>query len=185
MSPEEEKGEEAQFPTALQISVLCCLYYEELENFKALGTAYTSSHIVQPVALSLRQLIPHLPNLKASETSSPEVVCNQLNVLIKCRYLNPKLIYQDGHYATLFSITDEGMLFLKAYIAKLTRAMKDKKINEKDIDRAEGKSDVKKYFKETWRKIKDKSQDEIVDTFFSAIRSYGPSLVGLLAILGT
>jgi hypothetical protein len=82
-----------------------------------------------------------------------------------------------------FSITLGGTLFVKSYIAKLSGAIKDKKINDQDIDSAEGNNEVKKYFKETWRKIKDKSQDEIANTLFSAIRTYGPPLIILLASL--
>jgi hypothetical protein len=36
---------------------------------------------------------------------------------------------------------------------RVSRAMQDKKIDERDIDRVEGNSEVKKYLKETWKKL--------------------------------
>ncbi len=70
-----------------------------------------------------------------------------------------------------YSITPRGTLFIKSRIDKLSLAIRDKKINEEDIDHAEGNREVKAYLKETLIKIKDKSQEEIANTLFSAIRT--------------
>ena len=183
MSSEEEKGEEAKFPTHVQIFTLSHLYFEDSKKIRMFNTFHTSSHVVQPVAISLKHLINILPFSTASETSSPEVVREQLGALVKRGFLKPELKRQNGEYTTFFSITLGGTLFVKSYISKLSSAIEDKKINDQDIDSAEGNNEIKKYFKETWRKIKDKSQDEIVDTLFSAARTYGPPLISLLTNL--
>jgi hypothetical protein len=175
-------GEELN-PTHAQIFTLSHLYFEDSHKIRMFNTFHTSSHVVQPVAISLRHLINILPFSKASETLSPEDVHNQLNVLVKHGFLKQELEHQNGEYTTFFSITSRGTLFVKGYIAKLSSAIKDKKINDQDIDRAEGNNEVKEYFKETWRKIKDKSQEEIANTLFSALRTYGPALIILLASL--
>lgn len=49
--------------------------------------------------------------------------------------------------------------------------MQDKKIDERGIDRVEGNIEVKNDLKETWKKFRNKSQDEIVDMLFSSIRT--------------
>lgn len=66
------------------------------------------------------------------------------------------------------------------YFGKLSEEIQAKKITELDIDRVEGDSRAKKYLKELWSKFVDKSQDEIIEELFSAIRIQGVPLVLLL-----
>jgi hypothetical protein len=75
------------------------------------------------------------------------------------------------------------MLVIKRYLGDLSRAIKDRRVTEKDIERAEGGIEVKKYFKGILSKILDKSQEEIVNTLFSAIRTQGIPLIVLLISL--
>lgn len=63
---------------------------------------------------------------------------------------------------------------------KLSLEIIDKKVTEQDIDRAEGDSRAKKYLKGMWNKFVDKSQNEIVEMLFSAIRTQGLTLAILL-----
>lgn len=175
-------GEELN-PTHVQIFTLSHLYFEDSKKIRMFNTFHTSSHVVQPVAISLRHLINILPFSTASGTLSPEDVHNQLDALVKRGFLKPELKRQNGECTTFFSITLGGTVFVKSYIAKLSSAIKDKKINDQDIDSAEGNIEIKKYFKETLGKIKDKSQDEIANILFSAIRTYGPPLIILLVSL--
>lgn len=65
-------------------------------------------------------------------------------------------------------------------LGKLSEEIQAKKITELDIDRVEGDSRAKKYLKELWSKFVDKSQDEIIEELFSAIRIQGVPLVLLL-----
>lgn len=51
---------------------------------------------------------------------------------------------------------------------------------ENDIDRVGGDSGAIKFLKETWRKFKDKSPDQIVDILFLAIRTQGLPLIHLI-----
>ena len=56
---------------------------------------------------------------------------------------------------------------------KLAREIIDKKVTEQDIDRVEGDSKAKKYLRELWNKLVDKSRSEIVEMLFSAIQTQG------------
>jgi hypothetical protein len=65
-------------------------------------------------------------------------------------------------------------------LGKLSQQIEDKKVTDQDIDRAEGDSGAKEYLKGLWSKLVDKSQNEIVETLFSAIQTQGVPLVLLL-----
>jgi hypothetical protein len=65
-------------------------------------------------------------------------------------------------------------------LGKLSEEIQAKKITELDIDRVEGDSRAKKYLKELWSKSVEKSQYEIIEELFSAIRIQGVPLVLLL-----
>ena len=56
---------------------------------------------------------------------------------------------------------------------KPAREIIDKKVTEQDIDRVEGDSKAKKYLRELWNKLVDKSRSEIVEMLFSAIQTQG------------
>src|ERR687896_137926 len=56
---------------------------------------------------------------------------------------------------------------------KLAREIIDKKVTEQDIDRVGGDSKAKKYLRELWNKLVDKSRSEIVEMLFSAIQTQG------------
>jgi hypothetical protein len=68
-------------------------------------------------------------------------------------------------------------------LEKLARKIIDKKVTEHDIDRVQGDSGAKKYLRGLWNKLVDKSQNELVETLFSAIRTQGVPLAILLAEL--
>ena len=71
-----------------------------------------------------------------------------------------------------------------AYLERLAKAIKDKKITEQDIDSAEGDSGAKNYLKGLWSKLVDKSQNEIVETLISTIKTQPASFLLLLTGLG-
>lgn len=68
----------------------------------------------------------------------------------------------------------------RADLETLANHIIDKKVTEQDIDRAQGDSGAKKYLKGLWSKLIDKSQNEIVETLFSMIRTQGLPLAILL-----
>jgi hypothetical protein len=174
----EDAGEEAQFPTALQIFVLNHLTCEESKQ------AENDLHSIIPysrISIWVRKLIALLPSSSMPpEKPTTKEVYNQLNALVEHGLLE----YEGGGFNNLemesFSVTGDGMLYIKQYLAKLSREIKDKKVTERDIDRAEGDSGAKKYLKGLLSKLVDKSQDEIADTLFSAIRTQGLPLASLL-----
>jgi hypothetical protein len=90
-------------------------------------------------------MITILLSLMIPKKSTVDEVCNQLNILAECGLLTQENRYPD-EYAS-FSITGDGMLAIKLYLAELSRAIKDKKVNEQDIDLAEGNSEMKNYLK--------------------------------------
>jgi hypothetical protein len=77
------------------------------------------------------------------------------------------------------------MLLIKQYLAGLSSAIKDEQITEQHIERAEGDSFIKQYFKELISKVKDRTQDEIVDALFSAIKTHGVKMTIMLISLLT
>src|SRR5918998_3407765 len=62
----------------------------------------------------------------------------------------------------------------------LSHEIINKKVTEQDLDRVEGDNGSKKYLKGMWDKFLDKSQSEIVEMLFSAIRTQGLHLALLL-----
>lgn len=119
----------------------------------------------------------------SSETLSPEDVEAQLIDLFVPGLLRRKGITQHDEGNFFYSITTRGTLFAKGYIAKLSSAIKDKNISEQDIQLGEGDSAVKTHLKDPWARIKIKSKDEISNTLFSSLRTYGPPLIMMLANL--
>jgi hypothetical protein len=103
-------------------------------------------------------------------------VYNQLNILAERGLLEGKGGYVSEEYAS-FYITGTGMLFVKRYYARLSKAIKDKRVYEKDIDSVEGNSKIKEFLKGIGSKLKEKSQEEIADEVLSGVKTYGPLLI--------
>ena len=79
-----------------------------------------------------------------------------------------------------YSVTGNGMMYVKRFLAQISRDIKEEKITEKGIDRAGGDSGAIKFLKEIWGKFKDKSPDQIVDMLFYAVRTQGLPLIRLI-----
>jgi hypothetical protein len=180
MSSEEEKLN----PTPIQVYILTYLYSEDLKKFELFDSFYTSRNVVKPTAITLDHLITTMPNSMSSETLVPEEVQNQLNFLVRRGFLEPNLKRQGDSYFTFYSITMRGKLFIKGYITKFSNAIKDKKINEQEVDRAEGDSKAKSYLKDKiLDKVIDKSLDQIAEGLILGIKIFGPTLATLLTQL--
>lgn len=66
--------------------------------------------------------------------------------LVQHGYLEQEFRNRPPEY-TSFSITSDGMILIKQYLAGLSTAIKDKQITDHVIERAQGDNVIKKYFK--------------------------------------
>lgn len=193
MSSEEGRLEEAQYPTPVQVFALSYLYTEELkqrqkEEFldsQRLRTHSSHSSVLsRPISVTLRNLCNIIPSSMISQTLTAQQVFDELMELVQHGYLEQEFRNRPPEY-TSFSITSDGMILLKQYLAELSTAIKDKQITDHVIERAQGDNVIKKYFKELLSKVKDRSQDEIVDALFSAIKTHGVKMTIMLVSLLT
>jgi hypothetical protein len=173
--------------TPLQIFALSYLYYEELmqrqkqqdlDNYR-LATHHSHSNVIpRPISIRVRELITIIPSSMIPEMLTIQEVCNQLNILEEYQLLTHEY-RREGEHAS-FSITGEGILYVKQLYAHLSRAIKDKRDYEKKIDRIEGNAKIKEYLKGILSKLKEKSQEEIADMILLGVKTYGPLLIPLV-----
>ncbi len=172
----------------LQIFALATLYYQEskqrekeemLDRQRDTTLPPQSDVLPNPVSIMVRDLCNKLPYSINSETLTAEQVCNQMQSLVERGLLEQVFKIKTGEFAT-FTITADGMLVINRILGKLSQQIEDKKVTEQDIDRAEGDSGAKEYLKGTWNNFVDKSQNEILEMLFSAIRTQGLPLALLL-----
>lgn len=187
-NPEDENPEDKDTP--LQIFALSYLYSEELtqrqkeeiSDSHRMVTHHSHSTVLPtPISITVKELIIILPSSMIPEIPTVEEVCNQLNVLEERGLLTqPYRRYDGGEYA-IFSITGDGMLFIKQYYAELSKAIRDKRVYEKNIvDSIEGNNNIKEYLKRVGSKVKEKSQEEMADMLLSGVKTYGPLLISTL-----
>jgi hypothetical protein len=192
MSLEEGRGE-SQHPTPVQVFALSYLYTEELkqrqkEEFldsQRLRTHSSHSSVLpRPISVTLRNLCNIIPSLMILQTLTAQQVFDELMELVQHGYLEQEFRNRPPEY-TSFSIASDGMRLIKQYLAGLSTAIKDEQITEQVIERAQGDNVIKKYFKELLSKVNDRSQDEIVDALFSAIKTHGVKMTIMLVSLLT
>jgi hypothetical protein len=193
MSTEEGKGEETQYPTTMQVFALSYLYTEEskqrqkegfLDSQRLRTHSSHSSVLTRPISVPLRNLCNIIPPSMILQGLTAERALNELMVLVQHGYLEQEFRNRPPEYAS-FSITSNGMLLIKQYLAGLSNAIKDEQITEQHIERAQGDNVIKQYFKELMSKVKDRTQDEIVDALFSAIKTHGIKMTIMLVSLLT
>ncbi len=172
----------------VQIFALATLYYQEskqrekeeiLDRQRDTTLPPQSDVLPNPVSIMVRDLCNKLPYSINSETLTAEQVCNQMGSLVERGLLEQVFKIKTGEFAT-FTITADGMLVVNRILGKLSQQIEDKKVTEQDIDRAEGDSGAKEYLKGMWNNFVDKSQNEILEMLFSAIRTQGLPFVLLL-----
>ncbi|MFL6494739.1 MAG: hypothetical protein ACJ70N_08030 [Nitrososphaera sp.] len=172
----------------VQIFALATLYYEEskqrekeemLDRQRDRTQPPQSDVLPQPVSIMVRDLCNKLPYSITSETATAEQVGKQMESLVERGFLEQVFKIKTGEFAT-FTITADGMLVINRILGKLSQKIEDKKITEQDIDSAEGDSGAKEHLKGLLNKLVDKSQNEIVETLFSAIQTQGMPIVLLL-----
>ena len=176
---QEAGGGEGLSP--LQIFALATLYYQEskqrekdeiLDRQRDTTQPPQSDVLPHPVSIMVRDLCNKLPYSINSETLTAEQVCNQMQSLVEHGLLEQVFKIKTGEFAT-FTITADGMLVVNRILGKLSQQIEDKKVTEQDIDRAEGDSGAKDHLKGMWNNFVDKSQNEILEMLFSAIRTQG------------
>jgi hypothetical protein len=177
-------GEELN-PTPVQLFTLSHLFIEDRKKLDSLPRYYTSSHAMQPVTVTTKHLLTIMPGSIIPKTLEIGV-WNELNLLVRHRYLKQEIKRQNDEYVTFFSNTNKGTAFVNRYIDKLSRTIKDEKINDQDIDHVDISIGAKEFAKGTLRKVLDKTQDEIASALISGLKIYGPSLIMLFTSnLGT
>ena len=188
MSSSQEAGGGEEGLSPLQSFALATLYYqeskqrekEEMLNRQRDTTLPPQSDVLpNPVTMMVRDLCNKLPYSINSETLTAEQVRNQMQSLVERGLLEQVFKIKTGEFAT-FTITADGMLVINRILGKLSQQIEDKKVTEQDIDRAEGDSGAKEYLKGMWNNFVDKSQNEILEMLFSAIRTQGLPLALLL-----
>jgi hypothetical protein len=183
--PEGEPPDDRSHTTPLQIFALSYLYSEEStqrqkEQFldsQRLDTHHSYSSVLsRPIYITVRELITILPFSIVSETPTAQEVYDQLNILAERELLEGKDGYISEEYASYY-ITGTGMLFIKQYYAGLSKAIKDKRVYEENIESIEGNSKIKEFLKGIGSKLKERSQEEIADEVLSGVKTYGPLLI--------
>jgi hypothetical protein len=187
-SSSQEAGGGGKGLSPVQIFALAYLYHEESkqrEKEEMFDTMRDRTHhsqsgvLPRPVSVMVRDLCNTIPYPINPETLTDVEVHNQMQSPVERELLEQEHRTHTGEYAA-FSITANGMLVINRVLGRLSQDIQDKKITKKDIDRVEGDSRAKKYLKDLWHKLVDKSQNEIVEMLFSAIRTQGVPLVLLL-----
>jgi hypothetical protein len=187
MSSSQESGR-VEGLSPVQIFALATLYYEEskqrekeemLDRQRDTTLPPQSDVLPNPVSVMVRDLCNKLPYSINSETLTAEQVCNEMESLVERGLLEQVFKLKTGEFAT-FTITADGMLVINRILGKLSQRIEDKKVTEQDIDRAEEDSGAKEYLKGMWNNFVGKSQNEILEMLFSAIRTQGLPFVLLL-----
>jgi hypothetical protein len=182
---EGEPPDDRSHTTPLQIFALSYLYSEELTrrekeqylDSQCLVTQHAHSSVLpSPIYITVRELITILPLSIVPETPTAQEVCDQLNILAERGLFEGKGGYIIEEYAW-YCITGTGMLFIKRYYASLFKAVKDKRIYEKNIENLEGNIRIKEFLKGIGSKLKERSQEEIADEVLSGVKTYGPLLI--------
>lgn len=186
-SSQKAGGREELSP--VQIFALATLYYQEskkqrekeemLDRQRDTTLPPQSDVLPNPVSIMVRDLCNKLPYSINSETLTAEQVCNQMGSLVERGLLEQVFKIKTGEFAT-FTITADGMLVINRILGKLSQQIEDKKVTEQDIDCAEEDSGSKEQLKGMWNNFVGKSQNEILEMLFSAIRTQGLPLALLL-----
>jgi hypothetical protein len=183
-APEGEHLDDKSRTTALQIFALSYLYSEEstqrqkeqfLDSQRLVTHHWRSSVLSRPIYMTVRELITILPLSIVPETLTAQEVYEQLNILADRGLLEGKG-YLSEEQASYY-VTGTGMLFIKRYYESLSKAIKDKRVYEENIESIEGNGKIKEFLKGIGGKLKERSQEEIADEVLSGVRTYGPLLI--------
>lgn len=150
---------------------------EQFLDSQRLVTHHSHSSVLsRPICITVRELITILPFSIVPETPTAQEVYDQLNILAERELLEEKGGYISEEYASYY-ITGNGMLFIQQYYAGLSKAIKDKRVYEENIESIEGNSKIKEFLKGIGSKLKERSQEEIADEVLSGVKTYGPLLI--------
>jgi hypothetical protein len=73
-----------------------------------------------------------------------------------------------------------GVIFVRKHLEPLVLKVYNQPQIENVINKTQGKTSVKSYFKELLNKLKEKSQDEIVSGLITGAKRYGPYAITIL-----
>ena len=175
--------------TSFQIFVLSYLYSEELflENREQeldktrLATHHLQSRITRnSIEINVKELATIAPPSVITEELTVAEIVRQLSLLVSNGYLERSMLGSSAEGFGSVSITADGILIVKKILGDFQRSVKNKKHYDKKIERVEGNSKTKEWFKGMWNTFKDKAQDEIVDLILSQAKTHGPQLIGFM-----
>ncbi len=81
-----------------------------------------------------------------------------------------------------FRITTNGIIVFRKFLKPLATAIVNDSY-DKIIDKTEGSNAVKKELKALRKKLKDRTEDEIIDAFINVAKTYGPVAILFLVRL--
>ena len=153
-----------------QLFVLTYLYAREYEE----GTL-TSSDMKDRVTLRIEDFIHATP--KEILPNNRDEMYHELIEL-----LQDLLISDVGE--KFFLTHTNGTLYVKKDLASLVSKFFDKQQKDSFLDGYDLDTGVKSYFEGLWDKLKEKSQEQIVDEVISGAKQYGPvAFLFLLKVL--
>ena len=132
------------------------------------------------IEINVKELALIAPPSVINEKLTVAEVVRQLSILVDNGLLELSTLGSSSEGFGSVSITPDGILYIKNILGDFQKSVKHKKAYEKKIERIEGNSETKKWFKGMWNTFKDKAQDEIVDIILSQAKAHGPQLIGFL-----
>jgi hypothetical protein len=165
--------------TPFQFFALSYLYSEELtrnekqqfeDNYIRRRTHHSFSSVTaHPISVTVRELAIKIPTSMATKKLKTVQLLEQLKSLQEHQYLERVGVGGDNWEYSAFSITTDGIMLVKNKFSNLSVALSDKRIYEKSIEKVEGSSRIRTWFRGLWVKLQDKAQDEIADEILKGV----------------
>lgn len=180
--------------TDLQKFVLAHLWQEEMKKYETEeGLRQHPQYYSSPtnkIKINIDQLTKIIPVSLIYESPKVIDVYNQLQQLNADNLLRTEGRFKRENESlferVLYSITPNGVLFIRKELTPDTSIVADRTKYEAIINKLQVSSQIKVYFKGLRSKLTDKSQDEIADTILLGLKQYGSSaiLIGLRLATG-
>jgi hypothetical protein len=183
-------------PGPLQIFALTHLAVEELimrDKEEALNAQRRVTHssfssvLLRKVNVSVWELTKILPYSVLPEPNTVETILKQMHMLLDNQLLE-EVGDSAGRWETeyeSFSITGNGNLWIRKYYGPLASAVQDRKEYDRIVDSIQGDEEIKSNLKNLWPKFKGKTQDAVIEIFFSFVKKFGPGAIVYLIFLVT
>jgi hypothetical protein len=155
--------------TKFQLFVLIYLYARQLEEGTLMESAFDKRVKMKIKEFASLAPIEILPN-------------NEIEIREELNTLRSDLLITDtGDY--YFLTNTDGVIFVRKNLNSLASKMLESQDYANIIDKIQAKKEVKNYFKDLWSKIKEKSQEQIVDSLVTGAKQSGPIAITFLGQL--